>query len=89
MSSSRYLLAVVVTLLVVPGLAFSGGFQINEHGTRAMGMGGAFSAQASDGSAMFYNPSCGLGLPARVSGTCRCDTHRSDDQLYECVRDAD
>ena len=56
MSSIRYFIAVVVILFVVPSFAFAGGFQINEHGTRAMGMGGAFSAQASDGSAMFYNP---------------------------------
>ena len=56
MSAFRYFLTAVVVLLVASGAAFGGGFQINEHGTRAMGMGGAFSAQASDGSAMFFNP---------------------------------
>lgn len=37
------------------------GFQLNEHGTRAMGMGGAFAAQASDASAIYFNPA-GLGF---------------------------
>jgi long-chain fatty acid transport protein len=56
MSMTRYFLAAAVILLVGGSVALGGGFQINEHGSRAMGMGGAFSAQASDGSAMFYNP---------------------------------
>lgn len=37
-------------------VAIAGGEQINEHGARATGMGGAFSAQASDASAIFFNP---------------------------------
>ena len=57
----RYCIALVLILAVVPYAAHAGGFQINEHGTKAMGMGGAFSAQASDGSAMYYNPA-GLGF---------------------------
>ncbi len=35
---------------------FASGFQINEHGARAMGMGGAFVAVANDPSAIFFNP---------------------------------
>lgn len=35
--------------------AFGAGFGIFEHGSRAMGMGGAFTAQADDPSAMFHN----------------------------------
>ena len=31
------------------------GFLIYEHGTKAMGMAGAFAAQADDPSALFYN----------------------------------
>jgi long-chain fatty acid transport protein len=46
--------AVLVVLLTT--LASAGGFQLNEHGARAMGMGGAFVARASDLSAMFFNP---------------------------------
>jgi long-chain fatty acid transport protein len=39
--------------------AFAGGFQLNEHGARAMGMGGAFTAVANDPSAIYWN---GAGL---------------------------
>ncbi|HCA82036.1 MAG TPA: hypothetical protein DEP53_20085 [Bacteroidetes bacterium] len=49
-------LAVVVVLMVCGASAFAGGYQINEHGARSLAMGGAFVAQASDGSAMFFNP---------------------------------
>ncbi len=47
--------ALVVTVLVA-SVAFAGGYQINEMGARATGMGGAFVAQASDPSAIYYNP---------------------------------
>jgi long-chain fatty acid transport protein len=44
-------------LVLIPlTAAFSGGFQLNEHGARAMGQGGAFAARASDLSAMYFNP---------------------------------
>ena len=49
-------LVVAVVLMVCGTSAFAGGYQINEHGARALAMGGAFVAQASDGSAMFFNP---------------------------------
>lgn len=35
--------------------AFAGGFEINEHNSRAMGMGGAFTAVANDASAIYFN----------------------------------
>jgi len=41
--------------LWVTAPAFGAGFGIFEHGSRAMGMGGAFTAQADDPSAMFHN----------------------------------
>ena len=41
------------------GTIHAGGFQLNEHGARAMGMGGAFTAVADDPSAMYFN---GAGL---------------------------
>lgn len=37
------------------GPAFGAGFGIFEQGSKAMGMAGAFTAQADDGSAMFHN----------------------------------
>jgi long-chain fatty acid transport protein len=47
--------------IVCTSAVFAGGFQINEHGAKAMGMGGAFVAQASDPSAIFFNPA-GIGF---------------------------
>lgn len=41
------------------GTIHAGGFQLNEHDARAMGMGGAFTAVADDPSAMYFN---GAGL---------------------------
>lgn len=50
----------IVWLMFAPQV-FAGGFQLNEHGAKAMGMGGAFTAQANDPSAIFFNPA-GLGF---------------------------
>ena len=47
---------VLVVLTVCGASAFAGGYQNNAQGARAMGMGGAYVAQASDGSAIFFNP---------------------------------
>jgi len=38
------------------GNAYSGGFQINEHGAKAMAMAGAFVGLADDASAAYFNP---------------------------------
>jgi len=58
----------ISTLLVLSalfiGTIHAGGFQLNEHGARAMGMGGAFTAVADDPSAMYFN---GAGL-TQLSG---------------------
>lgn len=54
---NKFLSASVAALLIAAtSLGFAGGYQINEHGARAMGMGGAFVALASDASAVFFNP---------------------------------
>lgn len=45
---------------------FAGGFQLNEHGARAMAQGGAWAARAYDGSAIFFNPA-GLGFQKQGS----------------------
>lgn len=58
-------------LCIVILLAFSvqnvqaGGFQLNEHGAKPMGMGGAFTAIANDASAIYWN---GAGL-TQLAGT--------------------
>jgi long-chain fatty acid transport protein len=46
---------IAMALLAVAGPAWAGGFSIYEAGTRATGLGCAFTATADDGSAMFYN----------------------------------
>lgn len=52
---------VVLAGLLAGGPAFAAGFSIFEQGSKAMGMSGAFTAQADDPSAMFHNIG-GLGL---------------------------
>src|SRR5213075_3157024 len=51
---------VVLALTAVAPIALAGGFAINEKGSKATAMGGAFAAFADDPSAMYYNPA-GLG----------------------------
>lgn len=51
----RLSLVFLLSLCLV-GMALAGGFSIYEFGAKASSMGGAFVAQASDASAVFYNP---------------------------------
>ncbi|MHB9040507.1 MAG: OmpP1/FadL family transporter [Melioribacteraceae bacterium] len=48
------------TLIIICGLfvnsAYGSGFQLNEHGARAMAMAGAFTGLANDPSAIYFNP---------------------------------
>ncbi|MBU2444380.1 MAG: outer membrane protein transport protein [Bacteroidetes bacterium] len=52
----KKILTVVLFLVAFINISFAGGFQINEHSARAQAMGGAFTAHASDPSAIFFNP---------------------------------
>jgi long-chain fatty acid transport protein len=47
---------VAASLLGAATLASAAGLKVNEQGAKAMGMGNAFTAQADDPSALFYNP---------------------------------
>lgn len=49
-------LFLTLSLIALPVLVFANGFQINEQGAKALGMGGAFVAQADDPSAVYFNP---------------------------------
>ncbi|MBE0645187.1 MAG: outer membrane protein transport protein [Bacteroidetes bacterium] len=48
--------AILLCSFVMSSAAFAGGFQLNEHGARAMAQAGAFAARANDPSAIFFNP---------------------------------
>lgn len=61
---SRLFLFIVSALLISNNI-FAGGFQLNEHGARALAMGGAFTAVANDPSAVYWN---GAGL-SFIKGT--------------------
>ena len=58
---SQHLLGTIVLSALVVCIALGGGFQLNEHGARAMDQGGAFAARADDPSAIYFNPA-GLGF---------------------------
>ena len=53
---SFHLIGTIVLSVLVVGIALGGGYQLNEQGARAVGMGGAFVARASDPSAIYFNP---------------------------------
>ena len=53
------LLFLIVLSLTISADIYAGGFQLNEHGARALAMGGAFTAVANDPSAVYWN---GAGL---------------------------
>ncbi len=61
----KYLFTVVLVFTFSTAV-FAGGFQLNEHGARAMAQGGAWAARAYDGSAIFFNPA-GLGFQKQGS----------------------
>ena len=51
-----HFIGIVILSLIAVSITFAGGYQINEQDARAVGMGGAFVARASDPSAIYYNP---------------------------------
>ena len=58
MLKRRIIVFMVTFVLCVPAV-YGGGFQLNEHGAKPMGLGGAFTAIANDASAVYWN---GAGL---------------------------
>ena len=72
MSLARFFCVFALLAVLATDQSLASGFQLNEHGARAMAQGGAFAARASDLSAMYFNPA-GLayqkGFGAYVGGT--------------------
>lgn len=52
----RYLCLSIIISLFLYTVVFAGGYEIYEHGARAVGMAGAFTAIAKGPYALFYNP---------------------------------
>lgn len=52
----KKLIPLFLITILYTGTISAGGFQINEHGARAMAMAGAFTGLANDPSAVFFNP---------------------------------
>ncbi|MCX6120588.1 MAG: outer membrane protein transport protein [Ignavibacteriales bacterium] len=53
---SFHVIGTIVLSVLIVCIALGGGYQLNEQGARAVGMGGAFVARASDPSAIYFNP---------------------------------
>ncbi|MCF6180074.1 MAG: outer membrane protein transport protein [Geopsychrobacter sp.] len=51
-----FLFLTILILSVTPKSTFANGFGINEHGAKAVAMGGAFAAQADDPTTLYFNP---------------------------------
>lgn len=52
----KKVLPLLLTIVLFTSSTFASGFQLNEHGARAMSMGGAFTGLANDPSAVYFNP---------------------------------
>ncbi|MGD0038164.1 MAG: outer membrane protein transport protein [Bacteroidota bacterium] len=60
------LIGIIVLSALIVGIMFAGGYQLNEQNARAVGMGGAFVATASDPSAIYFNPA-GLAFQSGIN----------------------
>lgn len=67
-----FLVTAFAAIVLSASTAFSSGYQLNEHGSRAVAMGGAFVARAWDPSSIYFNPA-GLsyvkGFDIMIGGT--------------------
>ncbi len=72
MAFTKKVVALFAVVLFSASAVYASGYQLNEHGARAVAMGGAFVARADDPSAIFFNPA-GLsyveGFNVMVGGT--------------------
>jgi long-chain fatty acid transport protein len=61
----RFKIYTLLLAIISSNIILAGGFQINEHGAKAMALGGAYTAIANDASAIYWN---GAGM-TQLSGT--------------------
>ena len=54
--TAQLIVKALILIVLVVCAVYAGGYQLNEQGARAVGMGGAFVARASDPSAVYFNP---------------------------------
>ena len=52
----RLLPAIAALLVLLPGSAYAGSFDVFGYGARGIGLGGAMTATADDHTAVYYNP---------------------------------
>lgn len=72
----------VVLGAFVASTAWAGGFSLPNQGAKAMGMAGAFVAQADDATAIFYNPA-GIALQDEKKGALGISVDVLNESLYQ------
>ncbi len=81
--TKKILIAAMAALFLLPSFAPANGFSLNGLGSRAQGMGGAYTSIANDFSAVFWNPAGAAGFRQTTFGFCATDlmpkvTYRQD-----------
>lgn len=78
----RVLTALLLTALAATS-SFAAGFEFPTQSAKALGMGGAFVAQANDPTAVYYNPG-GLGLlPKKKAASVGATVWKLNESLYQ------
>lgn len=56
MRGVRFGVSLVLFVALVPGMAWASGYEYPENGAKGLAQGGAFAADPTDGTALYYNP---------------------------------
>jgi long-chain fatty acid transport protein len=64
----RYLIGLTLMIFVLPGIAFSGGYEFGGLGAKAVSMGGAFIGLADDWTSIYWNPAGLTQLKGKGAG---------------------
>lgn len=71
--NKRILGLLAALIFALPSLVLANGFNLNGLGSRAQGMGGAYTSIANDFSAVFWNPAGAAGFRQTTFGFCATD----------------